>query len=150
MPAFEIYKPEMANRSRWLIGVCGAAWAIYGAYHLFSALPDRWREHAFSGFRPLGEEFPLSWAFILSLLMGLGLLYGVWRAVNLGRLVEFLGETEVEMTKVSWSSQREVVGSSLVVIVTVVILGVWIAAVDIVLSMPWGAWIGGTIGRLFR
>ena len=70
--------------------------------------------------------------------------------INFGRLVEFLGETEVEMTKVSWSSKREVVGSSLVVIVTVVILGIWIAAVDIVLSMPWGAWIGGTIGRLFR
>jgi preprotein translocase subunit SecE len=149
MPAFEIYKQELATRSRWLMGLCGAALAVYGANSLFHALPDRWRDHMFSGFRPLGEEFPLSIAIILSLVVGIAGLYGVWRAVNYGRLVEFLGETEVEMTKVSWSSKREVVGSSIVVIVTVVILGVWIALVDIMLSLPWGAWIGAILGRIF-
>lgn len=150
MPAFEIYKQDQATKSRWLIGLCGAAWSIYGAHSLFYALPDKWRDHAFGGFRPLGEEFPLSWALIISLVIGLGMLYGIWWVINYPRLVEFLTETEAEMTKVSWSTKREVVGSSVVVIITVVILGVWIAFVDIVLSLPWAAWIGATIGKLFR
>jgi preprotein translocase SecE subunit len=69
--------------------------------------------------------------------------------VNHPRLVDFFAETEIEMTKVAWSTRREVIGSSVVVVATVVILGTWIAMVDILLALPWGRWIGGTFGRLF-
>jgi hypothetical protein len=36
-----------------------------------------------------------------------------------------------------------------VVVVTVVILGVWIAFVDLVLSAPWGEWLRGAFRRIF-
>lgn len=149
MPAFEIYKPDQAYISRWALAVTTFALLLYGCYQLFYTLPDGMRGHAFGGFRPLGEEFPLSWSLVISLALGLASAGGVFWAVNHPKLVDFFAETELEMTKVSWSSRREVIGSSVVVIATVIILGVWIALVDIVLSAPWGRWISGTFGRLF-
>ena len=149
MPAFELYKPDTAVKSRWILGVCGTLLFVYGCHSLFYALPEKLRDHAFGTFRPLGEEFPISWALILSVGLAIAACYGVWRAVNYAKLVDFFADTETEMTKVSWSSRREVIGSSLVVIVTVVILGVWIAFVDFFLYHG-GRLLGATLGRLFR
>jgi len=149
MPAFEVYKPDQAIKSRWAVGVSGIALAAFGCYQLFYTLGEKAHDHAFGGFRPLGEEFPISWALILSVVLFVAGAVGTWWAVNHKRLVDFLAETELEMTKVSWSSRREVLGSSIVVIATVIILGGWIGFVDVTLSLPWGTWIGGTLGRLF-
>ncbi len=145
-----IYKPEQAVKSRWILGVSAASLLLFGCYQMFYTLPEGARGHAFGSFRPLGEEFPVSWALLASVTLALAGAAGTWIAVNHARLVDFFGETEVEMTKVSWSSRREVIGSSVVVIATVVILGIWIAAVDVILSLPWGDWVGNTFGRLFR
>jgi preprotein translocase subunit SecE len=150
MPAFELYKPDQAVTSRWIFAASVGALVLFGGYQLFYWLPEGVRGHAFSGFRPFGEEFPISWALVIAVVWVLGGLFGAWWAVNHPRLVDFFTETELEMTKVSWSSRREVIGSSLVVLATVVILGVWIALVDIILSRPWAEWIGSTFGRLFR
>jgi len=149
MPAFEVYMPKQAVTSRWIFAACGAALALFGCYQLFYTLPDAARGHAFGTLRPLGEEFPISWALITATLTAIAGSYGVFWAANHRRLVEFFGETEVEMTKVSWASRKEVVGSSIVVIATVVILGVWIALVDVILSAPWIGWVKATIDRLF-
>ncbi|HVY62383.1 MAG TPA: preprotein translocase subunit SecE [Planctomycetota bacterium] len=146
MPAFEVYKPDQAVKSRWALGICTISLAAFGCYQLFYSLGEWAHGHIYSGFRPLGEEFPISWALVLSIVLFIAGAVGTWWAVNHARLVDFLTETELEMTKVSWSSKREVVGSSIVVVATVIILGVWIAAVDVTLSLPWGTWIG----RLFR
>ncbi|MBI4574748.1 MAG: preprotein translocase subunit SecE [Planctomycetes bacterium] len=43
---------------------------------------------------------------------------------------DFLIETEGEMKKVSWPTRAEVVGSSVVVIATVMVLGVYMYIVD--------------------
>ena len=149
MPAFEIYKPDQAVTSRWIFAASVGSLVCFGGYQLFYWLPESMRGHAFGGFRPLGEEFPVSWALILATVWTLAGLFGAWWAANHPKLVDFFAETEIEMTKVSWSSRREVMGSSIVVIVTVIILGIWIAAVDVILSLPWGSWVGNTLGRLF-
>jgi len=47
---------------------------------------------------------------------------------------EFFADVVAEFRKVSWPNRREVMGSTTVVIVVVLALGVFLAAVDVVLS----------------
>ena len=46
----------------------------------------------------------------------------------------FITEVKVEMQKVSWSTKDELIGSTVVVIASTLLLAVFIGAVDIVLS----------------
>jgi preprotein translocase subunit SecE len=54
----------------------------------------------------------------------------VFWLVNRPSSADFLISTEGEMKKVSWSSKKEVIGSTKVVIVTTVILSMMLLAVD--------------------
>ncbi|MBN1846041.1 MAG: preprotein translocase subunit SecE [Sedimentisphaerales bacterium] len=54
----------------------------------------------------------------------------VFKIVNSPRSADFMIATEGEMKKVSWSSKKEVINSTKVVIVTVIILSVLLAVVD--------------------
>jgi preprotein translocase subunit SecE len=58
----------------------------------------------------------------------LGLLIG--QLVNRSRVADFLIATEGEMKKVSWSSRKEVIGSTKVVIVTTLIMALVLFVVD--------------------
>lgn len=55
--------------------------------------------------------------------------------VNGKRAANFLIDTEAEMHKVSWPPRHEYVGSSIVVMVSVVIIGGYVALVDAVLQI---------------
>jgi len=55
--------------------------------------------------------------------------------VNRPKSADFLIATESEMKKVSWSSRKEVVGSTKVVIVTTLILAALLFSVDILFKM---------------
>jgi preprotein translocase subunit SecE len=48
--------------------------------------------------------------------------------------VTFLKEVKAELGKVAWSTRQELVDSTIVVIVTTAILGVFIGLIDIALS----------------
>lgn len=48
------------------------------------------------------------------------------------RIREFLAEVVVELKKSSWPTRRELVDSTLVVIITVVVLGLFVAFADVV------------------
>ena len=52
----------------------------------------------------------------------------------LGKLVKFLGEVKTEMKKVSWSSRKELISSTWVVIVSVFLLTIFIGIVDFIIS----------------
>jgi preprotein translocase subunit SecE len=52
----------------------------------------------------------------------------------LRKIREFFHDVLVEFRKVSWPSRREVIGSTTVVIVVVLVLAVFLAAVDVALS----------------
>lgn len=56
----------------------------------------------------------------------------IFRLVNGQRFADFLIATESEMKKVSWSSKAELIGSTIVVIVTVFILAVLIYIADFI------------------
>ena len=46
----------------------------------------------------------------------------------------FLGEVVAELKKVSWSTRRELIDSTLIVIFSALILGLFVGVIDIVLS----------------
>jgi len=48
--------------------------------------------------------------------------------------INFLKEVRVELTKVAWSTRDELIASTIIVIVVTVLLGLFIGAIDIMLS----------------
>lgn len=52
----------------------------------------------------------------------------------IARPISFLKEVKVELSKVAWSTRRELLASTIVVIVVTVLLGVFIGLIDAVLS----------------
>jgi preprotein translocase SecE subunit len=60
----------------------------------------------------------------------LALGYGAFLFLNRERSVDFLVETEGEMRKVSWPARKEYVGSSVVVLVVVLVVSLFLTAVD--------------------
>ena len=50
------------------------------------------------------------------------------------KLRNFIKEVKTEMKKVSWSTRKELISSTWIVIVTVALLGLYIGAVDFVIS----------------
>lgn len=59
--------------------------------------------------------------------------FGIFCLVNGHKFADFLIATESEMKKVHWSSRAELIGSTVVVIVTVLILAAYIFGVDSVI-----------------
>ncbi|RME75976.1 MAG: preprotein translocase subunit SecE, partial [Planctomycetota bacterium] len=121
--------PDKARTTRWIVGASAFVLVAYGAYGLYYTFGEAMRA-PIGGWKPLGDEFPISWAFVLSALWLLVGTAAVWYGVNHRRLVEFFHETEVELSKVSWASKNEVIGSSVVVLVVTFVLAVWIGLLD--------------------
>ena len=57
--------------------------------------------------------------------------YVLLRVVNSKKPADFMIATEGEMKKVSWSSKKEIIGSTKVVIVVLLIMGAVLALVDL-------------------
>ena len=49
-------------------------------------------------------------------------------------MVSFYGDVKTELKKVTWPAKKEVYGTTLVVIVTVVFYGIYLFLVDVVLQ----------------
>ena len=52
----------------------------------------------------------------------------------IAKIQGFLGEVLAEMKKVSWTTRRELIDSTLIVIFSSVLLGVFVALIDVVFS----------------
>lgn len=50
------------------------------------------------------------------------------------KFVNFLNDVKLEMGKVSWSTRDELIGSTIVVLVSLAILSIFIGICDVVLS----------------
>jgi len=50
------------------------------------------------------------------------------------KVVGFFNDVKLEMAKVSWSTRDELIGSTIVVIVSLAILSIFIGVCDVVLS----------------
>jgi len=65
-----------------------------------------------------------------------GVVFGVlWRTGQLMRLANYVQETKEELKKCTWPSRDELKGSTFVVLLSIVMLGVFTMAVDWVLLM---------------
>ena len=139
--ALELYKPDEATKSRGGIAILLAALLLYGVVSLYEWLGfGFWQEDLTRGL--LGDEFPLSPRVVLAGALAVAVAVGIYILVNHVKVVEFLIATENEMQKVSWPARQEVVTSSIVVVLTVVILAIYLGAVDygLVAFKEWPDW----------
>ena len=59
----------------------------------------------------------------------------MWRRGLLKRLGDYVMETREELRKCSWPSVDELKGSTVVVMISIALLGVFVVAIDLVLTM---------------
>jgi preprotein translocase subunit SecE len=52
-----------------------------------------------------------------------------------GKLIKFLKEIRAELTKVTWPTRQELIGSTIVTIVVTVIVSVFIGVIDRILTL---------------
>lgn len=139
----QLYKPEEAKTSRGLTAAAVGGLLLFGLYTLFHQLIGSFWKDPLPGIGLLlGDEFPISPRVILVTVLIVVAAFADYVLCNHPKVVEFLIETEGEMKKVSWATRQEVVGASLIVIFTVVVLGVFIFAVDqVVINVRnWSGW----------
>jgi preprotein translocase subunit SecE len=127
----ELYKPGQGMAARWTAGGLLALMALFGAHSLYVTLETHewwikslaqipWVELDVTvGFVASAAVFMLACALIFVF------------AMNRAKSADFLIEVDSELRKVSWPPKREYVGSSVVVIVSVVVLGLFLFFVDV-------------------
>ena len=117
-----VYKPGQGKWSRGIAAIGLAALGLWAAIETYDWMSPKWLDAA-HGY--LGYVFP---AILL-----LGFVYGAWRVANRAPTTDFIIETEIEMKKVTWPTVRDVAGSTVVVIVVMVMLGLFMYVLDLVL-----------------
>ncbi len=141
---FEIYRKGAGVPARCAVaGLFGTA-SIFAAYSLYGVLIDF--PEFFAGARIPLLNIRLTWglvgSFILFTFCGaiicaftMGFEIGLkWIDNKTKRAVEFFIETQAELQKVSWPTREELIGSTVVVIVCLIILSLYIFGVDWVVS----------------
>ena len=118
---FEIYKRGQGKYTRILTVVGAMLVIVIGAYVLSQRL--------IVWFSELSTGFYLAFGIPTLIVLGAGAM--MFWLVNRPSSADFLIATESEMKKVSWSSRKEVIGSTKVVIVTTFILAGVLYGVDI-------------------
>ncbi len=137
----KIYKPGQGMHVRWGTAIGGGILALAGAQFLYEWLrlpfPDNLVARTLI---PVAVIALAAWAIF-------------WLVGQKRGPVDFMIATEGEMKKVNWSSRKEVLGATKVVIFTVMVLGLLLALVDVlfmllfaligVLKIPiWETWFG--------
>ena len=118
MAVFEIYKQAQGKRTRWTTFGVGCGLGVITGYWLSSNLE--------------GYNVYLQYALPLAIVIGVACL--MFYVINRPRMADFLIATEGEMKKVSWSSRREIIGSTKVVIITTFALAIMLFVVDFLFS----------------
>jgi preprotein translocase subunit SecE len=119
---FQQYKPEQGKSIRWGTLACGGALIAWGAVFLYDQLQVY-----------EGDE---AWRLLIT--TGLPIAFGVaffavawWVSFVSRSSSDFMIATEGEMKKVSWSSRREIIGSTKVVILFTLLMSVFLFVVDL-------------------
>ena len=136
--ALELYKPEEATTSRGLIGVMVMAILGYGVFSLYEFLNMEFWRRDLTG----GTEELVSLRIVVAVILFAAAGLGSYLLCNHPRVVEFRIDTEKELGKVSWAPKHEVISSSIVVIVTVIVLAIYLGLIDALLAaftreIPW-------------
>lgn len=142
---FDIYKPSQGYHTRVWTGVSAGALICWFAHFLYEKF-----ELVGSGTKTQYIQVGVAVATIVSL----GLLTYWLLALN-RRVCDFLIATEGEMKKVNWTSRKEIIGSTKVVIFVVIFMSIALFVVDVLFMLFFNA-IGvlkggltGAFGELF-
>lgn len=125
MELFEIYKRGQGKWTRILTVVGVMLVTVIGAYVLSGSLAA-W----------CNNNFYIAFGVPALLVIAMGVL--MFWLVNRPQTADFFIATESEMKKVSWSSRKEIIGSTKVVIVTTFILAGVLYGVDVLFVLLFG------------
>ena len=145
MSLFGVYRKGFGLYSRIAVGVALGILALFASVSLYNALielPDI-AEGLNVPLVGIGLTWGLLSSFALFVFLGFfvcvfvaGLETGLKPIDNGGRkTVEFLIDTQGELQKVSWPTRYELIGSTAVVIVSIVVIGIFVLGVDWVVSV---------------
>ncbi|MGQ9589186.1 MAG: preprotein translocase subunit SecE [Planctomycetota bacterium] len=123
---WRIYKEGQGKWARGLLAFVVGITAIYAAVSLHNSLPE-WGQTQLPFVRWSFEyRFLVTGPFLVA-----ALVFGVW-IFNHPPVVDFLIDTENELkTKVTWPTKTEALNASVVVVVTVAVLGAIVLLVDL-------------------
>ena len=121
MMALEIYKKGQGFYTRGGTALGTGLMTALGCWALYTKL---------DGITGLKSETKILIQAGVPLIMFLALSWIIYKILNKARVADFMIATEGEMKKVSWSSKKEIITSTKVVIYTVIFLAVMLFAVD--------------------
>lgn len=144
MSFFGVYRKGFGLYSRVAVGIALGILALFASVSLYNALIDL--PYIAEGVKVPLIDVGLTWGLLSS--VALFVFLGFFVCVFVGGLetglrpldnggkktVEFLIDTQGELQKVSWPTRYELVGSTAVVIVSVVVIGIFVLGVDWVVS----------------
>lgn len=145
MAAWGVYKKGQGIYSRIVVGIALGVLGLFASISLHNALLDlpNVAQNTKVPLVGIGLTWGLISSFALFAVLGFliyifvaGMETGVKPLDDSGkRVVEFLIETQGELQKVSWPTKYELVGSTAVVIISVVVIGVFVLGVDWFVSL---------------
>jgi preprotein translocase SecE subunit len=112
------------------MGVLAALLTAYGCASLRDVLSDAGTLPDF--FKAL-FRVDVSYAQVVPIAVFIAVMALTLWFLNWPRFADFLIDTELEMGKVAWPARKAVVASSVVVIVTMVVMGVMLYGIDVAL-----------------
>ncbi len=133
----EFYKKGQGYYTRMCTALAGAFMAALGCYALYQAMDGIQTGDVITS--NLKEWIRVGTVVVLFAAIS----FGLYRLVNMPRFADFLIATEGEMKKVSWSSRKEIIASTRVVVITVILLACLLAIVDTAFR-----WIFQSVGVL--
>lgn len=123
------YKPGQGTIVRWSAFALVALLVLFGCHSLYRVVGTDWWENALLRVPIL--DFGVTTGFLISFgLAAAGCFAAYVFVVNGSRPAEFLIETEGELKKVNWPPRHEFLGSSFIVILSVVIISLYLMFVD--------------------
>jgi preprotein translocase subunit SecE len=146
---FTIYKKGQGYWTRMGTAASALLLALLTASFLYQHVPDWMMAFGMTANNARTAAFGV----IIAFLAGFALL--VWWLMNKPTNADFLIATDSEMKKVNWTSRRELIGSTKVVIIFMFLIALFLFVIDILFSYfffligvlkhsPFGG--GGTIG----
>ncbi len=133
----EFYKKGQGYYTRMCSAIAAGVISVLGCYRLYD-----WLE-ILSGSERLSPTLKTWLQAGIPALFFLFLAWLLLKLVNSPRCADFMIATEGEMKKVSWSSRKEIISSTVVVIVTVAVMSLLLMGVDVGFS-----WLFHKIGVL--
>lgn len=131
----KFYKPGQGMLTRWVAFGLLALLVVFGCnslYHFVAGRSDWWAMRLFT--LPVVDIGVTRGHLITTGIAAVFCFLIYVLAVNQPKAAEFLIETEGELKKVNWPPRHEFLGSSFIVLLSVVFISLYLMVVDLVLT----------------